>query len=324
MTLIVHIDPDVPAGKILHNDARVSSDVADLNNANDQASANVTVSAEADLVLTKSDAPDPVLAGNTLTYRLTVANNGSSTAVDVNVTDSLPSEVGFVSATISNGSGTCVEFTSPPNTVSCDLNDLDPGEYVEVFIDVLVDPSVPDGTVITNTAMVTATTFDPDTDNNEVSITTTVNAEADLWMEKTGNFLTGQPSGTVQYDLTVHNDPGCTQDAPQVCGTGGPSDAQAVTVSDSFPVTAKKLRFEFASPGCVYSEATHSATCDLGTVPVGTSVTVVFQFDAKGKLGLQTNSATVSSTTTDPNGSNNTDSFTMDIKGGKGNNGGNP
>jgi len=324
MTLVVHIDPDVVEGTILHNDARVSSDVADLNNANDQASANVTVSAEADLVLTKSDAPDPVLAGNTLTYRLTVANNGSSTAVDVNVTDSLPSEVGFVSATISNGSGTCVEFTSPPNTVSCDLNDLDPGEYVEVFIDVLVYPSVPDGTVITNTAMVTATTFDPDTDNNEVSITTTVNAEADLWMEKTGNFLTGQPSGTVQYDLTVHNDPGCTQDAPQVCGTGGPSDAQAVTVSDSFPVTAKKLRFEFASPGCVYSEATHSATCDLGTVPVGTSVTVVFQFDAKGKLGLQTNSATVSSTTTDPNGSNNTDSFTMDIKGGKGNNGGNP
>ena len=63
-----------------------------------------TVDPAADLSLTKSDAPDPVLAGQLLTYTLTVAQRGPSSATGVTVTDTLPAGVTFDSATSSQGS----------------------------------------------------------------------------------------------------------------------------------------------------------------------------------------------------------------------------
>ena len=118
--------------------------------------AGVLVEASADLVVSKSDSTDPVLAGEMLTYDVTIENNGPSAAVDVALTDTLPDEVSFVGYTISNGSGTCVLLAGPPNAVECDLDDLNPGQFVTVFINVLVDLAVPNGTIITNTATVSS------------------------------------------------------------------------------------------------------------------------------------------------------------------------
>ena len=66
---------------------------------------------QADLSITKSDAPDPVSPGGTLTYTLTVTNGGPTGATSVTVTDTLPAGVTFVSAagagwTCSQSSGT--------------------------------------------------------------------------------------------------------------------------------------------------------------------------------------------------------------------------
>src|SRR6476469_3681645 len=60
---------------------------------------------DADLSLSKTDSPDPVVAGSNLTYTITVHNPATSTgpATNVVVTDNLPSQVDFVSAT----GGTC-------------------------------------------------------------------------------------------------------------------------------------------------------------------------------------------------------------------------
>ena len=79
----------------------------------------------ADLAITKEDFPDPVVAGAGLTYQVTITNNGPSTAADVLLEDSLPAEVSYLSATISGG-GLCVLLAVPPNTVSCELGDIDP------------------------------------------------------------------------------------------------------------------------------------------------------------------------------------------------------
>src|SRR4030066_1348461 len=49
----------------------------------------------ADLVIDKSDAPDPVMAGGMLTYTLNIANQGPSIAESVIITDELPSTVTF-------------------------------------------------------------------------------------------------------------------------------------------------------------------------------------------------------------------------------------
>ena len=55
------------------NQASVTSDAGDLNPSNNSASATTTVDPAADLELTKTDSPDPVLAGQQLTYTLSGA-----------------------------------------------------------------------------------------------------------------------------------------------------------------------------------------------------------------------------------------------------------
>ena len=69
------------------------STATDPNSANNSASATTTVKPVADLGLTKSDSPDPVLAGQLLTYTLGVSNAGPHTAPGVTVTDTLPTGV---------------------------------------------------------------------------------------------------------------------------------------------------------------------------------------------------------------------------------------
>src|SRR5439155_26081575 len=68
-------------------------------------SAQLTVAAGlADLSITKSDSPDPVAPGGTLTYTVAVTNGGPDPASAVKVTDALPSGTSFVSAGGSNWS----------------------------------------------------------------------------------------------------------------------------------------------------------------------------------------------------------------------------
>jgi uncharacterized repeat protein (TIGR01451 family) len=318
MTIVVTVLPQ--ATGLLQNSASVASDTQDPNNANNLATTTTAVAVEADLSVTKSDSPDPVSAGAELTYTLQVANAGPSTATGVELTDNLPPEVDFVSATISGGTGTCVSLGG--GTVACDLNDLDPGDDVTVVIDTLVDASVPNGTIITNTVGVSSAAFDPDPSNNTDSEETAVIATADLWIDKTGNALTSNPSGTVEYQLTVHNDAGCSSDDPQNCGNGGPSDAQNVVVTDVLPLTAKKFVVQYVSEDCIYDQGTHTVTCTTPVLPAGSSVLHVIQADIKGKAEAVSNTASVDSETTDPVPGNNVDTYLMSIKGGKGDPGG--
>ena len=57
---------------------------------------STTVDGLADLSITKSATPNPVVAGQNVTYTVTVANAGPSDAAGVNVTDFLPAGVSFV------------------------------------------------------------------------------------------------------------------------------------------------------------------------------------------------------------------------------------
>jgi uncharacterized repeat protein (TIGR01451 family) len=122
-----------------------------------------------DLSITKSDRPDPVAIGNSLTYSLVVRNNGPGSATGVTVTDTLPVGVTFVSSSATQG--TC----SGTNVVACDVGSLAKGASATITIVVSV---IRDGT-IGNTADVTGNEFDPNLNNNTAtSVTNTV--EPDL------------------------------------------------------------------------------------------------------------------------------------------------
>ena len=120
--------------------------------------------------MTKADSPDPVNVGENVTYIIAVANHGPE-STDVTLTDTLPPEVTFVSATPSQGNP-CVEAGG---TVTCELGNLAGGTgSATVTIVVNVPITTPAGTVLRNTAQVSGTRPDPDLSNNTSIEETTV------------------------------------------------------------------------------------------------------------------------------------------------------
>src|SRR5207249_2489017 len=67
------------------------------------ASVTTTVSSAPVLSISKADAPDPVNAGSNITYILSYSNTGNANATGVVITDTIPVNTSFVSAT---GGGT--------------------------------------------------------------------------------------------------------------------------------------------------------------------------------------------------------------------------
>jgi len=114
-----------------------------------------------DLAVTKSGSPDPVHAGNSLTYTVTVTNNGPSSSTGSTVADVLPAGLTFLSS--ADG---CTEVAG---TVTCSIGALAVAANQSVSFVVAVDLAHPGG-VITNTATVAGNEADPVAGNNSDSV----------------------------------------------------------------------------------------------------------------------------------------------------------
>ena len=127
-----------------------------------------------DLSLTKTDSPDPVAPGSTLTYSLAVTNaaTGSATATGVFVMDTLPAGVTFSSATPSQGS-----YNS--GTGVWTVGTLGVTGSATMELNVTVGAGLASGTVLTNTAVVAADQPDPNPANNTAIAQTTVGLPGD-------------------------------------------------------------------------------------------------------------------------------------------------
>src|SRR5207249_7700652 len=109
-----------------------------------------------DLSLAKSG-PAEVQSGAQFTYTLTIRNNGPSQAAAPVATDTLPGGLTLVAVTPTLGS-----CTEAGGTIGCSFPDLAAGASVVVTITVTAGAP---GTV-TNTAVVSTSSFDADTTNN--------------------------------------------------------------------------------------------------------------------------------------------------------------
>jgi uncharacterized repeat protein (TIGR01451 family) len=127
----------------------------------------------ADLEVIKADTPDPVLVGAPLTYTIRVANLGPQAATGVVVTDEMPSQTIFVSA--STTSGNCER---KGRRVTCNIGNLaaDATKANAVTVTVQVQPRKV-GT-IENTASVDSIENDPVTANDRSTTSTQVTEPA--------------------------------------------------------------------------------------------------------------------------------------------------
>jgi uncharacterized repeat protein (TIGR01451 family) len=160
---------DTPNPDQADNDMDGQGDACDPDDDNDSIpdseDPNPFVAAETDVGITKSDSNDPAPTGRNLTYTLTVTNNGPDATPAVEVTDTLPASVTFVSATPSQG--TC---DTSGNVVTCQLGSL--GSGATATVDIVVKPT--QAGTITNNASVDTRTPDSATANNVASEETRV------------------------------------------------------------------------------------------------------------------------------------------------------
>jgi len=133
----------------------------------------LTVNVCADLGITKSDNPDPVVAGGVLTYTLAVTNNGPADAQNVVVTDSVPSELQSLEYSTDGGNSWGAWGGSTA------LGNMNAGDSKNVLIRGTVNPAVTVDS-ITNTAVVGSDTPDSDTSNNSDTEDTTIYRLASL------------------------------------------------------------------------------------------------------------------------------------------------
>ena len=143
-----------------------------------------------DLAIDKADSDDPALAGNELTYTLTVANHGPNPADAVRLVDELPSGVRVVSHP-----DRCVG--AEEQVLTCDLGRVPAHDTIDVQITVLIDADLVyrnGGPVaLANRATVTDMSdfaLDPDTTNNTAVEQTQVKAKCD-------RTVTGKHTGPV-------------------------------------------------------------------------------------------------------------------------------
>ena len=294
----------------VNDTATVTSTTPDPVTANNVATGRVSFTANADLIITKTG-PTEVNFLGTFSYTVSVDNLGPSTATGVIVTDTLPAGVQFVSAVASVGT-----YTAVGNTITWNLGNVavaDPARTLVITAKVV--PGSP--ATLINNARVTSDTADPNTANNLATWTTQV-IGTDLWIDKKGIVDAQNPSGALIYVITVHNEAGSAPDDTPTSGFGGPNAAQNVVVTDNLPLDAKKMIVQFLTPGCTYDAVQHRVTCSVASLAAGTSATFQVQVQVKGSVGSLLNTASVTSSTFDPNAGNNTDTVNNVVKGSTG------
>jgi uncharacterized repeat protein (TIGR01451 family) len=235
----------------------------------------------ADVSVVKAGPPGAT-PGSTVTYTITVRNDGADAATGVTVQDPTPAGLLF-----STNAGAC---TTP---FPCVLGTIPSAQSRSIT----TTYSVPSGYVspnpIVNQATATTTAPDANPANNTAVVTTPITPRADVAIAK-GGPATVTPGGLLTYTITLRND--------------GPSDATGVVVADVLP------------PGLTFvSNAGDCSTpfpCAVGTVPVDAVRSIVTTLAVPAGYSLPNpivNTATVTATTPDPAPANNAATVTTAV-----------
>jgi uncharacterized repeat protein (TIGR01451 family) len=297
-TLAVNVAASVAAGSTIVNTATIT--VPNDPNAGNNSSTTTaaTVSASADVDVTKTG-PAAVSPDTDITYTVTVTNAGPSDAAGVSLSDTLPANTTFVSATQTDGP--TFACTPPPvggtGTLTCTIATLDAGATATFSLVLHVDPATPVGSTIANTATVSSTTPDPNGANGSATSNAAVApGVTDVRITKTANQPQLATGSNATYTITVTND--------------GPAIAIDAVVSDTLPAGTT---FQSATPSQGTCSGTTTVTCSLGNLNAGAAATITLVVTLPSTPGPVENTATVTSANVDSNPANNTSSTTIAV-----------
>jgi uncharacterized repeat protein (TIGR01451 family) len=237
-----------------------------------------------DLVVTKSDSADPVQAGGTLTYTITVANQGDAPAADVHLAEQLPA--GVTLQTINPSQGFC--------EVDCALGTIDAGASAIVTVTVIPTESGQLSNTATATTETEQTTIVNDSDTETTVVEQAPQATGpDLSVSKTANANSVTVGDNITYTIVVTD--------------AGDGSATGVVITDNLPAG---VSFVSVTPdSCGHAEGV--VTCEPDTLdPDPFTVTIVVKTTATGE---PRNVATVTSDQTDANLEDNTDDATVTV-----------
>ncbi len=205
---------------IVNDVCAYSTEVGDPNRDNNCAAApGVQVDPVTDIELvSKTLSDNPALAGTETTYTIEVRNNGPSTAVNVQLTDTFtptPSGATFTLINLSASHGGSCSWTAP--TLTCTWPTLDAGTTATVTMTIRpdhIEPPPSPWTFVNQASVTTDTTESNGGNNGPVSVTLNVEpAQLDVVLEKNESPNFSEPvwydpassNNLLVYELVLYN-----------------------------------------------------------------------------------------------------------------------
>ncbi|RDY26564.1 DUF11 domain-containing protein [Romboutsia weinsteinii] len=274
---------------VIINTATVTSPTPDPNPDNNTSTDETPVTPTADISVVKQSNEPVAMPGEVLSYTIEVANAGPAVSQGVVLTDSIPASILNPEFSVDGG------VTFNPWTGSLSIGTLGVGEIRVIIIRGTVSQGAV-GTII-NTAIVSSTTLDPNPDNNTSTVEVEVSPIADLAVVKTAVPNSAVPGTVLTYTIEVVN--------------LGPSSSENVVLSDNIPATILNPEFS-VDGGATFNPWTGSL--NIGTLVAGESITIVIRGTVSlSATGIIVNTATVTSSTPDPDLSNNVSTITTPV-----------
>ena len=292
-SVVVTVTAGTAAGTIITDTATVATSARDTNQNNNSATVMIGVASatQADLSVTNSASPNPVAAGSNITYTQTVTNGGPATAASLTFTETLPANTTSVSL---SGPGT---WSCNLGTLTCTIASLAANSAATFTFVVKVNTSVASGSTITQTDSVTSATGDPNLGNNSASIGVFVADSADLSVTNAASPVPVIAGNNITYTQVVTN--------------AGPSTAIAASFTESTPPNTTFVQLTPVPTGwsCTLPTAgtAGTITCTDPSFATGTaSFPVVVKVTTGTASGTAiSDTATIGSSTSDPNSGNN-------------------
>ncbi len=299
-TFAVKVTAGTANGTVITGRASAASSALDPNSLNNTATTTTIVGTTGpNLSVTNVPSPDPVQAGNNITYTQVVTNTGTTAATAGTFTEATPANTTFVSITPPAG------WTCPGGVPPCTDPSVGAGASGTFTVVYKVNTGVASGTTITDTATVNAGNQSFGANSAIATDIVGTAAQADLALTTATSPSSVLSGNDITYTQTVSNN--------------GPAAATGVSFSEATPANTTYQSVSAPAGWTCTTPAVGTAgtiTCsDPSSFASGdvADIVIVVGVASSVAAGSTTATSTVTATTSDPTTANNTTTATTPI-----------